>query len=69
MPQQPPEAALGRTKVVAINGGLHALLKAKAAREGRPLQVLVEEQLAPLFTSAELLEFGVSVSTGEAVPA
>lgn len=45
-PQQSPEAALGRPgRPVVINGDLHALLKARAAMEGRPLQVLVESIL------------------------
>ena len=43
-PSQSPEAALGRRPVL-INGGLHAMLKAKAAKGGRPLQVLVESRL------------------------
>lgn len=45
---QPPEAVAGRVKTVAIDGGLHARLKARAAREGKMLQVLVESKLREL---------------------
>lgn len=58
--EQHPQAATGldarssdidtaeKPKVVVINGGLHSRLKARAAREGRKLQALVEDKLMEL---------------------
>ena len=63
-PQQSPEAALSRAvKAVVIDEGLHRVLKARAAREGRRLQVLVEARLRETLEPAEIAELG------EAVPA
>ena len=49
-----PERRVG--KPVMIEAGLHGVLKAMAAREGIPLQVLVEAKLKTIPEVAEQME-------------